>query len=335
MCLPAFRTRLCRLSSIAGATSAIGVASRSVCAVVRRRQPAAALDEERRGRTGTRPPPAPPARPAPRPAPPCDAPRARRRARPARRGRARRRRRLDQLVDQNVGVAQPPDEPTEVARRGVQGRDRGLAEARPEHRQRRSEPPEPDPSWCGPSSSSLSATTTMLSAICARQSRSTSRATVSTVASRLDRQGRRAPRRRRGPRLAPQQPVAERRLVDGREADRPALEQRSRQGVDRPDLAGLQLDLGLAQRQARVPGADLALVERQLDLAAARSGAAARQSALPGSRRPAKAARRPRPPTPRRAPRRRRVRRAPAARPAPAARFRDGRRSHRTRCRPP
>ena len=137
-----------------------------------------------------------------------------------------RRRRLDHLGDQHVGVAQPPDEPTEVARRAVQA-----ARPRPCRGSARTPPApfgaacSPTLSWCGPSSSSLSATTTMLSAICARQSRSTSRATVSTVAS--DSTAKVAARRGAGarPRLAPQQPVAERRLVHGREADRPALEQ--------------------------------------------------------------------------------------------------------------
>ena len=126
-------------------------------------------------------------------------------------------------------------------------------------------------SWCGPSVASLSATTTMFAAICAMQSRKTSRATISTVAAPSTSM---VPARRgslaSAAAGAARQPVAPRRLVGGREMHRPARKQPPRHRVEPRDLARLELELRLADRRPRLAGADLAAVERQLDLAAVR-----------------------------------------------------------------
>jgi hypothetical protein len=91
----------------------------------------------------------------------------------------------------------------------------------------------------------------MLAAICAMQSRSTSRATSSTGAAR--------------------QPVAARRLVGRGEVHRAAREQPAGDRVEPCDLARLELELRLADRRPRLAGADFAGVERQLDLTAVRA----------------------------------------------------------------
>ena len=226
-CWPRFSTLRWRLSSIAGATSPIGVRQPLGLGVVGRREPAAPLDEgaeveQEAGRLRRRR-----ARRGPRRAPPRAAPRARRRAPPRASASSPGAAAGDHLVDQHVGVAQPPDHPAEVAaprRRAAPSPPRRGSGRRPRSavRSRRS----PTRSWCGPSVAALSATTTMLSAICAEAvAEHVARHGLDRrLAVDLERRRRCAARGAVVGLAVARQPVAARRLVGGREAHRPGGE---------------------------------------------------------------------------------------------------------------